>query len=145
MKQRTPAELMERERDSQKAEHAWTPCFCLAQQRYCIMNGGSRAFQPLRDRQIHATVGLFGWHHQQQLPPHRPTLVHIYISKALPSVYSTLHSTPHIPFIRAHFTASSQHSQSSSFTLIHFSTAVLHLCSPFVFPKRQFRLKLWVN
>jgi hypothetical protein len=99
-------------------------------------------WKPLRDRQIHTTVGLFGWHHRQQRPPHRPSLLHIYISKALPSVYSTLLYTPHTPFIGAHFTASSQHSQSSSLT----PPALLYSCYSFRFslrfPKTPIQLKV---
>jgi hypothetical protein len=81
-------------KESQKAEHASTPRFCLAQQRYCIMNGGSRASQPLRDRQIRATVGLWMTSPATATSPHRPTPVHIYISKALPSVYIQRSSAP---------------------------------------------------
>jgi hypothetical protein len=95
------------------------------------------------------TVGLFGWHHQQQPSPDRPTPLHICISKACLAfrVFNTSLQPLSTPFIRAHFTASSQHSQSSSCTPHppDVSTDVIRLGSPFLLPKHEFRFELWVN
>jgi len=63
--------------------------------------------------------------------------------KLLPfRIFNTFPHPSHTLYALSHFTETTQHTQSSSFALVHFSTAVIHSCSPPSFPRTLILVKV---
>lgn len=129
---------------SRTAEHAWTPCFCLTPVGIVTLlhyEWWKQGFSPWGiDRLIWRSDSL------DDITSHRVPWVFsasICISKAFAfRIFNTFPHPSHTLYSLSHFTDTTQHTQSSSFALVHFSTAVIHSCSPPSFPRTLIPVKV---
>jgi len=127
--QRTHAETTVEEQST--AEHAWTPRFCPSPVGIVTLlhyKWWKQRFSPWGiDRLTWQSDSL------DDITSHRVPWVFsagICISKAFAfRIFNTFPHPSHTLYALSYFTDTTQHTQSSSFALVHFCTAVIHSCS----------------